>query len=175
MTTLLIILGAIAALIIVAALLIDKHMRIEKFVVINKPASEVFNYVRYVRNQDNFSKWNMADPNMHKTYSGTDGQVGFIYAWDSATNKNVGAGEQEIKNIDEGNRIDFELRFSRPMKNVAQAAMVVNPIADNTTQVMWGFYGDSAFPMTLFKPIFQKMLGRDLQEGLDTLKNVLEK
>ena len=70
-------------------------MRIEKSVEIRKPSSEVFNYLKYTRNQDNFSVWNMADPDMKKEQSGTDGEVGFLYRWDSQ-NKNVGAGEQEI-------------------------------------------------------------------------------
>jgi hypothetical protein len=38
------------------------------------------------------------DPNMKKTYTGTDAEVGFISAWES-TDKNVGVGEQEIKKI----------------------------------------------------------------------------
>ena len=60
---------------------------------------------------------------MKKNYSGTDGQVGFIYSWDSQ-NKNVGAGEQEITGIEEGHKIDFELRFKRPMEQSASSAIL---------------------------------------------------
>lgn len=36
----------------------------------------------------------MTDPNMRKNFKGTDGTVGFCYAWDG--NKKAGKGEQEI-------------------------------------------------------------------------------
>ena len=172
METLLIILGAIVALIIVAGLLMNKEMVIEKKIVINKPAQEVFNYIKHIKNHDHFSKWIMMDPSMQKTYTGTDGQVGFIYSWDS-TNKNVGAGEQEIIGIEEGLAIDFALRFKRPMEQSAKAVMRVTQQADGTL-VMWGFYGKSAFPMVLLKSVFQKMLGKDLQISLGNLKKILE-
>ena len=71
---------------------------------------EVFDYVKYLKNQDNFSKWASMDPDMQKTYRGTDVTVGFVSAW-ASDNPDVGVGEQEIKAITAGQRIDFELRF----------------------------------------------------------------
>ena len=50
------------------------------------------------------------DPDMKKTYRGTDGTVGFVSAWDSEKD-DVGKGEQEIIKITDGERIDYELRF----------------------------------------------------------------
>jgi hypothetical protein len=49
---------------------------------------------------------------MKKDYEGTDSQVGFVYKWESLINKNVGAGEQEIKKIEEVKSIEYKLRFS---------------------------------------------------------------
>ena len=63
----------------------------------------------------------MKDPDMKKSYSGIDGTKGFIYSWDRK-DKNVGAGSQEITNIHEGSRIDYELIFLRPMQNTATSA-----------------------------------------------------
>jgi hypothetical protein len=37
----------------------------------------------------------MMDPDMKKTYRGTDGTVGFVSEWES-NKKDVGTGEQEI-------------------------------------------------------------------------------
>ena len=45
METLLIILGAILVIVILAGLLMNKDMVIEKNIVIQKPAHEVFNYI----------------------------------------------------------------------------------------------------------------------------------
>lgn len=101
----LIVVAIIIAIPLIAALFIDKDYAIERSITINKPKQDVFDYIRYIKNQDNYSKWNMLDPAMKKTYTGTDGTVGFISAWES-THKNVGVGEQEILKITEGERIE---------------------------------------------------------------------
>lgn len=151
-----------------------KDMIIEKNVSINKNIDEVFNFLKQTKNQDRFSVWNMKDPNMKRDYSGTDGTKGFVYSWDSK-DKNVGAGSQEIKNIDEGNRIDYELRFMRPMQNIAASSFILNKIDDNDTSVTWTFQCPTKFPMSLFSPIFKNMLGKQLNQSLQNLKALLEK
>jgi hypothetical protein len=117
----------------------------------------------------------MLDPAMKKEYRGTDGQVGFVYIWDSKTNKNVGSGEQETIKLEQNKSIEYEIRFSKPMQNVAKAKFVFFPASSGQTEFMWGFYSPTKFPMKLFKPIFQKILGKDLEKGLINLKAVLEK
>ena len=100
----------IVVLALIAALFLTKNYAVEREITIDQPKDSVFNYIKYVKNQDNFSVWNRKDPKMIKTFSGTDGTVGFVYSWNSQ-DKNVGVGEQEIKKIIEGERIDFEIRF----------------------------------------------------------------
>ena len=149
-------------------------MKIEKSIIINKTRSEVFSYLKFTRNQDNFSVWNMADPSMKKEHIGNDGTVGFIYRWDSE-NKNVGAGEQETTAIIEGERIDSALRFFRPMQNTGTTSFVISDGGNGSTRVTWIFDSPSKFPMVLFAPVFRIMLGKDLGQGLKNLKVLLEK
>src|SRR5262245_55746209 len=96
---------AIIALALIAALFMKKDYNNEREITINKPKEQVFNYIKYLKNQDNFSKWASMDPDMKKDYRGTDGSVGFVSTWDS-DKKDVGKGEQEIKKMTEGERID---------------------------------------------------------------------
>jgi len=151
-----------------------KDMVIEKNISINKNINDVFNFLKETKNQDNFSVWNMKDPNMKREYSGTDGTKGFIYSWDSK-DKNVDAGSQEIKNISEGNRIDYELRFTRPMQNIATSSFILTEVSDSNTSVTWTFQSPTKFPMSLFSPIFKNMLGKQLNQSLQNLKALLEK
>jgi hypothetical protein len=151
-----------------------KEMIIEKSVSINKSTNEVFAFLKETKNQDKFSVWNMKDPNMKKNYSGIDGTKGFVYSWDS-TDKNVGAGSQEITSINEGSRIDYTMNFIRPMKNIATARFVVNKIDENTTSVSWIFQSLTKLPMSLFSPIFKKILGKQLDQSLQNLKALLDK
>jgi len=149
-------------------------MKIEKSIEIKRSSGEVFDYLKLTRNQDNFSVWNMADPSMKKDYRGNDGTVGFVYSWDS-TVKNVGAGEQEIKAIEAGKSIEYEIRFFRPMQNTGKSYFRINSNGENITLVTWIFDSPSKFPYSLFSPIFKKIMGKDLEKGLINLKGILEK
>jgi uncharacterized protein YndB with AHSA1/START domain len=167
---------AIIALVLIIALFVKKDYAVEREVTINKPKAEVFNYIKYLKNQDHYSKWNQIDPAMDKKYQGTDGTVGFIYFWDSKM-KEAGKGEQEIKNIQEGERIDFEVRFKKPFESVAPVYMITESADDNQTKVKWGFKGRMPYPMNIMQLFMDLpgMIGNDLQTGLDNLKNILEK
>jgi uncharacterized protein YndB with AHSA1/START domain len=151
-----------------------KNMVIEKTVTINKDVTTVFNFLKQTKNQDLFSVWNMKDPKMHKTYSGTDGTNGFIYSWDSK-DKNVGAGTQQIINIVENNRIEYVINFERPMKNTGNSIFSLNTSGDNSTTVSWSFISPTKFPFSLLAPLFKKMLGKQIETSLQNLKQLLEK
>jgi hypothetical protein len=151
-----------------------KDMIIEKSISIDRPATEVFAYLKQTKNQDQFSVWNMKDPSMQKTFSGIDGNKGFVYAWDSK-DKNVGAGSQEIINILDGTRIDYKIEFLRPMKNTGTSSFVVDKIDENNSSVSWIFQSPVKFPMTLFAPFLKNMLGKQLGQSLQNLKGVLER
>lgn len=169
------VIGGLVVLPIVYGLATKKQVNIEDKIIINKPVEVVFEYIRHIKNQDEFSVWNRMDPDMKKEYRGTDGQVGFIYSWDSSKNKNVGAGEQEITAIVPNQSIEMELRFKRPMEDIAKARMTTTSHGPNQTEVMWGFYNRMKFPMTIMKPIFMSMLKKSLTGGLHSLKAVLER
>ncbi|WP_077338851.1 SRPBCC family protein [Pseudocolwellia agarivorans] len=165
----------IIAIPLIVAVFTENSYEVERSVIINKPKEEVFNYIKYLKNQSFYSKWAQMDPNMLKTYRGIDGQVGFVSAW-SSEKEDVGAGEQEIIAIDEGYRIDFELRFLKPFKSTDPAFMVTEAVDDNTTKVVWGFSGHMDYPMNLMLLFidFEQVIGDDLQTGLNNLKAILD-
>jgi hypothetical protein len=174
-TILFVILG-IVAICLIAALFIKKDYAVEKEVVINKPKAVVFDYVKMLKNQDNFSVWAKMDPNMKKEYKGTDGTVGFVSAWDSEDG-NVGKGEQEIKNIVEGERVDYNLHFIKPFESSSDAYMSTESIDSTHTKVKWGFVGRMSYPTNLML-VFMDMneaIGKDFSTGLTNLKGELEK
>ena len=85
-------LAIIIAIPLIIALFIKKDYAVEQEVTINKSKQQVFDYVKFIKNQDNYSVWATMDPNMKKEHKGTDGTVGFIASWDSEK-KEVGKGE----------------------------------------------------------------------------------
>lgn len=160
---------------LIIALFVRKQYSVEREIVINKPKQQVFDYVKLLANQNNYSKWAKMDPAMKKTFSGDDGTVGFVSAWESKVDS-VGVGEQEIKKITEGERIDYEIRFMKPFRSTATSYMITEASSENETKVKWGFNGNMNYPMNLMLLFmdFEKMIGDDLQVGLNNLKSILE-
>ena len=57
----------IALLIFILSSIAPKSYKVERKVTINRPVHEVYEYLRFIRNQDQWSKWNRLDPKMKKT------------------------------------------------------------------------------------------------------------
>jgi len=169
--TLLVILAIFAVL----ALAAPKKYDVRRTVVINKPLSEVFQYVKLVENQNIWSPWKRRDPEMKQFQTGIDGTVGFINRWES-DHKQVGVGEQEIKAFVENERVDSELRFYKPWKSQSDAFFLVKELEPSQTEVIWGFVGSHSVPLNVMMLFFNmdKVVGKDFDEGLSELKRVLE-
>jgi hypothetical protein len=114
----------------------------------------------------------MQDPAMTKEFRGTDGTVG-VYAWDSHK-KNAGKGEQEIKNIKEGERVDIEVRFQKPFQGIATTPIITESMTANQTKVKWAMNGKSKYPLNFMNLFMDNMLGKDLEASLNKLKTILE-
>jgi uncharacterized protein YndB with AHSA1/START domain len=160
-------------LLLVMGLFIDKTYEIKREVVINKPVDVVFDYVSHIKTQDSYSVWNMADPNKKQTFTGTDGTVGFKNYWNG--NDEVGEGEQVITAIEPNKRVDVDISFKRPFESKMKAYTLTEPVSANSTKVTSVTYGESSYPMNVMNPMMDGMIGKDLQQNLDNLKEILEK
>ncbi len=121
MTIIFYIIGAIVGLfvlILIVALFVRKGYSVYREVTIAKPAPEVFSYIRLLKNQDHYSKFVQADPNMQKIFKGVDGTEGFIYGWNG--NKKQERVNRKLKKIVDGKQIDTEIRFVRPFAGIAK-------------------------------------------------------
>jgi len=125
---------------------------------------------------EQYNKWVMTDPAQKTTLTGVDGEVGFIYAWDSK-NKQAGKGEQEIKEIELSRKIALEIRFIRPFEGISYSDMFTETISQSQTKVTFAFKGSKNYGMKIAHVILklEKVLGRDLEATLRNLKQVLEK
>jgi len=171
--TILLVVAGIIALLLFIALFMKREHYVSREIIINAPRQKVFDYVKLLKNQDQFNKHAKADPGRKEEFKGTDGTVGFIIAWNG--NKNVGEGQKEIKNIIEGKRIESEIRFVRPMSAVASILMETESLSDNQTKVIWSNAGTLKYPINIMIPMMEKHVAKDMDSSLSTLKNILEK
>lgn len=168
------ILGGLIALIIILGLIAPNNYEVNRSIIVNRPISETFQYLKSIKNQNDWSPWKKKDSNMVQTFEGTDGEVGFVSKWKG--NKDVGEGEQEIVNIIENESIETQLRFFKPWKSISIGHLLVNKVDEDKTMVTWGFSGRNPFPFNIMMLFFnfEKAVGKDFEEGLASLKYILE-
>jgi len=166
-------LAGIIALLFIMGLFMRKDHYVKREIIINAPVQKVFDYVKMLKNQDSFNKHAMAGPEREKTFKGTDGTVGYIYYWKG--NKSAGEGEKEIKNIIEGKKVETEIRFIKPMAATAQIIMETEALSGNQTRVTWSNAGTLKYPVNIMIPMMERMLPKEMDSSLATLKDILEK
>jgi hypothetical protein len=170
------VIAGVIILLLALGFFLKKNYSVSREIIVNQPKKPVFEYLKLLKNQNKFSVWASIDTNMKTEFTGTDGEEGFISAWES-TNKNVGKGEQEILKIVDGERLDYEIRFIRPFKSTSWANITTKAVNDTETRVCWEFSAKMKYPsnlMLLFMNM-EKMIGNDLARGLQNLKSILEK
>ena len=172
--TILLLVAAIIVLLLLIALFRKKEHYVKRDIIINAPRQKVFDYIKLLKNQDQFNKWATADKiNRKEEFKGTDGTVGFIYSWSG--DKSAGQGEKEIKKIIEGKRIETEIRFVKPMRVSSGVIFETESLSENQTKVNLINTGTLKYPLNIMIPMAEKKFPKDMDASLSTLKNILEK
>ncbi len=160
---------------LIAALFISKEMNYEKSISINAPIDSVWVNVSSLSAMDKWSPWNDHDPNMKKSLTGTDGEIGATASWESDV-KEVGKGSQTIARIEKPTSFETDLKFLVPFESEAKGYVRLSPEGDGT-KATWGFKSEMPYPVN-FTKIFmnmEEMMGKDWESGLGKLKTLSEK
>ena len=166
----------VLTLIIIAfGMFLKKEYQIVREITIYKSREQVFNYIKFLKNQNDYSYYNRKDPETIKSYTGTDGEVGFTYVWKSKINS-IGNGTQTISKIVEGKEIVCDIQFTKPLPLKSVATISLTEISDNKTKVTWTFSSLYKFPLNIiiYFADLEKLIGTDIASSLVTLKQNLE-
>ncbi|MFB6453864.1 SRPBCC family protein [Chitinophaga sp. Hz27] len=163
---------AIVSVSLVIAMFSKNKYTLTREIIINRSADNVSDYVRYLKNQPQYNKWLMLDPNTKISYKGApDGMPGSILLFESSNSK-TGKGEFEIKKVAR-DRIDFEIRFKA---FTANGYMAVTALSPNSSKLTWVYNSGMNWPvnfMLLFMDM-DKIIGTDIAESLNNMKHQLE-
>ena len=148
--------------------------KIEKEILINQPKNFTFNYLKFFRNGNTWNPFLEKDPKAIIKLNGFDGTVGASCYWSG--NSSVGTGEQEIKAIEDGIKIDYEVRFTIPFKASHHSYFITQTENEKQTKVIWGMTGKMKFPMNIFFKYgnMNQSLQTDFEHGLNKLKTQLD-
>jgi uncharacterized protein YndB with AHSA1/START domain len=159
---------ALLLLLLVIALFIKKKHYVNREIIIEAPLNKVFDFLRYLKNQEKFNQWAQTDPNRKIETTGMDGMVGYVYAWTG--NKEAGHGAKEIINIIEGKRIETEIRFTKPMKVSALVIMETESLSGSRTKVNFINTGILPYPINIMIPFAEKNFAKEMDRSLAALK-----
>lgn len=149
------------------------EFKYERSGVINAPASRIFPYLSNFKMGSQWSPYEKMDPNMKKTYVGTDGQVGSIMEFEG--NKDTGSGRLEMLKIVLNELIEIKLTMLKPMHGENLVRYKLSPEGTGT-RFSWSIEGNGGFMSKLFTLLVdcEKMMGEQFEQGIATLRGVVE-
>lgn len=148
--------------------------RVERTARIQAPPEKVQGYIEDFHLWAQWSPFEKLDPQMQRSFSGTEKGRGAVYAWEG--NGKAGAGRMEILEIDPGSRVTIALDFRKPFKASNTAEFTLAP-RDGGTEVTWAMFGPVPFVAKIMHLFFDvdRMVGKDFEAGLANLKALAEK
>jgi uncharacterized protein YndB with AHSA1/START domain len=175
------ILKSIIALIVlaVAAVLVLAAMQPDEFIVsrslsIDAPPEKVFPLIDNLHSFALWSPYEKKDPEMKRAFLGPEAGKGAIYDWDG--NGEVGSGRLEIIESVPPSKVRIALDMKRPLEASNTVTFTLQP-KGNATEVTWMLEGKTPFIGKIMHVLMNidRMVGRDFEEGLASLKSLAEK
>jgi len=163
----------IAGILIFAALR-PSRFRIERSAGIKAPPEKIFPYINDFHQWPAWSPWEKLDSGLQRTFSGPASGTGAVYEWQG--NKKVGSGRMEITDATPASRVLIKLDFLSPFEAHNTAEFTLAPQEGGGTRITWAMYGPSPYISKLMGLVFnmEKMVGTSFEEGLTTLKSLVE-
>jgi len=169
----------IILVVIIAAVLIYAATRPDDFVVsrsasINASPEAIFPAINDFKRWGVWSPYEKLDPEMKRSFSGADSGKGAAYAWHS--DGKAGIGRMEITGSVPSSLVALKLDFEKPFKANNTAEFTLKP-AGNSTEVTWAMRGRYPFMAKLIGVFmnFDRLVGKDFEAGLTSLKRAVEK
>lgn len=161
---------------VVLAIVINQRpsdMRITRSINIAAQPEVIFPHVNEFKKWEAWSPYAKLDPNMQTTYEGPATGEGSIYRWNG--NNDVGEGQTKIVSSKPNESIGVELKFERPFKGTNDVEFTFKP-EGNHTVVTWTMAGKTNFVSKAMGLVIDmdKMMGGQFDEGLSSLKKVVE-
>ncbi|MGH3368049.1 MAG: SRPBCC family protein [Nocardioidaceae bacterium] len=146
---------------------------VERSAAIAAPPERIYAQIADFHNWTNWSPWEDVDPQLQRTYSGSDSGVGAVYRWSG--NRKAGVGRMEITDTTEPSKVQIDLVFEKPWKAHNDTRFTIQPEGSGS-RVTWTMTGDKTLMtrvMGIFKSMDQ-MVGPDFEKGLGRLKTTTE-
>jgi hypothetical protein len=172
LTTILLVIAAVIAAILIFATTKPNSFRISRSATINAKPETIFPLVNDLHAHRSWSPFDQ-DPAMKRTYSGPDAGKGAVLAFDGGM---ACTGSLSITDAVSPSKIMMALVMSKPFKCDNLVEFDFEPKGD-ATQVTWAMQGANSYMGKLMNVFIDcnKMCERQFDTGLESLKTVAEK
>jgi hypothetical protein len=140
---------------------------------VDAPPARVYDEIADFHNWTHWSPWEDLDPDLKRTYSGSESGKGAAYAWSG--NRKAGQGRMEMTEATALSTVRVDLTFEKPFKSSSESVFTIAP--DGTgSRVTWVLTGEKTL-MTKVMGVFKSMdsmIGPDFEKGLARLKATTE-
>ena len=146
---------------------------VERSTTVAVSPESVYAQLADFRNWPNWSPWEGLDPQMRRTYTGAEEGEGASYTWHG--NAKAGSGTMTITEAQAPSSVRIDLVFEKPFPARNDTWFTVTPEGEGS-RVTWSMTGPLPLPLRLVSLVrpMDKMVGPDLEKGLDQLKDHLE-
>ncbi|TCD11149.1 polyketide cyclase [Pedobacter frigidisoli] len=164
----------LAVIILVGAMFLPKTYSVSRSTTINAPDSVIY---KNIADFNEFYKWNpwaKMEPTAETSFSGSPITPGHQYNWKG---KETGSGYMKIKSLTPNKNVDVELKFIEPFESLADTKFDITP-EGSANKVTWTMSGENNIIskwMCLVMGGMDKMIGKDFESGLKSLKEKSEK
>nr|MBP6455328.1 hypothetical protein [Chitinophagaceae bacterium] len=126
---------------LIAAAILPKQYTISESIIIKNPLDSVYNYVRFLDNQKDYSVWILNDKTTKIKITGIDGEIGATQSW---VGEESGEGSQTITGLTKS-KMEVDLTFIKPFPGKQKAANLFEMIDSSSTKLTSEFYGNDKF------------------------------
>ncbi len=163
---------------VVTGFLLPKHVRVERSVTVDQPATMMFAILNSFQHFNEWSPWAANDEGAEFTVSGPDAGVGATLSW-VGDPRLAGTGSLEIVTSEPFEYIQMQL--DRDFQGLATSGFRLQAMGDST-RITWAFDSDLTEGLGMFDGfiaryvglLFERWVGTDYQKGLASLKQFAE-
>ena len=173
MTTILVSLAILLAGFLIYVSTRPGYFNYERSGLLKATPAKIYPYISQLSLGGAWSPYEKRDPGMKKTFKGEDGKIGSLMIFDAKPG--VGTGQIEILNLNPNESVEMKLIMTKPIKANHIIKYKLTP-EGSATRFSWSMEGENGFMGKLMTTVIncEKMMGKDMNEGIENLKKVIE-
>lgn len=160
---------------LVFLLFAKKNYTFDKKISINTETSEVFNYLKFLKNQTDFNHWYLENGDFKNKFSGEDGTIASTFRWESE-NRYLRSGTQTIKKMVYPELIQMDIAIDKPYNITATQSF---QLIQENGKTSLTFKIDIRFPfpynIVILSDDFEKNLNKSIEITLRNIRKAVEK